>query len=149
MKKRNKQYRPKPVVPMLMFAYDAAHATQLKIMPHAAFERLKDGVADGDDLATIVVRLDWGYILAKTLFDEPVISNILEAAFGAVKTLQETINTHGFCIATADELKAIGTGLNTVDDLQDNSTRREQWNALNKLNDLCGRLSNANATAFS
>jgi len=149
MKKRNKQYRPKPVLPMLMFAYDAAHATQLKMMPHTAFDRVSEGVANGDDIATIVVRLDWGYILAKTLFDEPVISNILETAFEAVKTLREAINTHGSCLATQNELQAIGIGLNTVDDLQDNSTRREQWNALNKLNDLCGRLSSARATAIS
>jgi len=133
MKKRNKKYKPKLVVPMLMFAYDAANATRLKMLPHAAFDRVRENVANGDDLATIVVRLDWGSILAKTLFDEPVISGILKAAFEAVKLLQETINTSGFCIATASELKAIGLGLNAVDDLQDNSTRREQWRALNEV----------------
>lgn len=146
MKKRKKQYKPKPIVPMLMFAYDAEHAIRLKMLPHAAFGRLKDEVADGDDLATIVVRLDWGNILAKTIFDEPVINILLESAFEGVRTLQNTINKSGICIATEQELKSIGKGLTLVDDLQDNSTRREQWNALNKLNNLCGRLASAHAT---
>lgn len=137
MKKRNKKYTPKPIVPMLMFGYDAAHALRLKMMPHAAFERLKDGVADDDDLATIVVRLDWGYILAKKIFEEPVISGVLEKAFEGVKSLQNTINTSGLCIATEHELGAIGKGLTVVDDLQDNTTRREQWLALHDVRRMC------------
>ena len=140
MRKRNHKYKPKPLVPTLGFAYSQEHALQLKLMPHTALEALRTGDATEEDISAIVIRLDWGVILIKNHFDQEQAGRVMNDGLQAVISLQNRLKDLGRYIATGEELKAIGDALNAVDDMQDTTTRREQWLALNEVQRICARL---------
>lgn len=140
MRKRNHKYKPKPLVPTLGFAYAPEQALQLKLMPHTALEALRTGDATEDNISTIIIRLDWGVILIKNHFDQEQAGRVINDGLEAVISLQNRRKELGRYIATGEELKAIGDALNAVDDMQDNTTRREQWLALNEVQRICARL---------
>lgn len=140
MRKRNHKYRPKPLVPMLNFAYAPEHALQLKLMPHTALEAVRKGEAIEEDISAIVIRLDWGMVLIKNHFNQEQAGRVITDGFKAVISLQNRLKDLGRYIATGEELKAIGDALNAVDDMQDTTTRREQWIALKEVQRICARL---------
>lgn len=140
MRKRNHKYKPKPLVPTLGFAYSQEHALQLKLMPNTALEALRTGDATEEDISAIVIRLDWGVILIKNHFDQEQAGRVMNDGLQAVISLQNRLKDLGRYIATGEELKAIGDALNAVDDMQDATTRREQWLALNEVQRICARL---------
>lgn len=140
MRKRNHKYKPKPLIPTLGFAYAKNDALKLKIMPHTALESLRTGAATEEDIGAIVIRLDWGVILNKHHFNEAQTGAIMTDSIKAVISLQNRFKDLGRYVATGEELKAIGDALNAVDDMQDTTTRREQWLALNEVQRICARL---------
>lgn len=140
MRKRNHKYKPKPLIPILGFAYTKEHAIQLKMMPHTALEAVRKGEATEDDISAIIIRLDWGVILIKNHFDQAQAGRVMNDGLEAVISLQNRLKDIGRYIATGEELKAIGDALNAVDDMQDTTTRREQWLALNEVQRICARL---------
>lgn len=139
MRKRNHAYKPKPLIPTLGFAYTKEHALQLKLMPHTALEALRTGDANEDNINTIIIRLDWGVILIKNHFDQEQAGRVMNDGLNAVISLQNRFKDLGRYIATGEELKAIGDALNAVDDMQDTTTRREQWLALNEVQRICAQ----------
>lgn len=140
MRKRNHKYRPKPLVPTLGFAYAPEHALQLKLMPHTALEAVRKGEATEEDISAIVIRLDWGMVLIKNHFDQAQAGRVMNNGLKAVISLQNRLSEINRYIATGEELKAIGDALNAIDDMQDATTRREQWLALNEVQRICARL---------
>jgi len=140
MRKRNHKYKPKPLIPTLGFAYAPEHALQLKLMPHTALEAVRKGEATEEDISSIVIRLDWGMVLIKNHFHQDQAGRLITDGLKAVISLQNRLSEIGKYIATGGELKAIGDALNAVDDMQDTTTRREQWLALNEVQRICARL---------
>jgi len=140
MRKRNHKYKPKPLIPILGFAYTKEHAIQLKMMPHTALEAIRTGAATEEDISAIIIRIDWGAILIKNHFDQKQAGRVMNDGLNAVISLQNRLKDLGRYIATGEELKAIGDALNAVDDMQDTTTRREQWLALNEVQRICARL---------
>lgn len=140
MRKRNHKYKPKPIVPTLGFAYTPEHALQLKLMPHTALEALRTGNATEDDISSIIIRLDWGAVLIKNHFDQEQAGLMMNDGLKAVISLHNRSKDIGKYVSSDEELKAIGDALNAVDDMQDSTTRREQWLALNEVQRICARL---------
>ena len=140
MRKRNHKYKPKTLIHTLGFAYAPEHALQLKLVPHTALEAIRTGAATEDDISSIVIRLDWGIVLNKNHFHQDQAGRLITDGLKAVISLQNRLSEIGKYIATGEELKAIGDALNAVDDMQDSTTRREQWLALNEVQRICARM---------
>lgn len=109
---------------------DPEQKLHMKLIPHQELDRLRTG--DGNEVSwnTIVCRLNIGGVMSvKQNFSEDPTPTI-RAALNAMVALQERREKTGRYVATGDELRAIGEGLNLVDDMQDATTRREQRDAL-------------------
>ena len=133
MRKRSK-YRPKPV-PALpkIFRHSKESDTALQLVPHQELEKFKSGDADEYTWNTVCFRLNWGYVMSGDHFDSVEARELMEQALAAirsVKTRHERTSKWG---TTGEEFNIIGHALNLTDDMQMNTTRRQQEDSLNTL----------------
>jgi len=129
MKKRNKKYKPREVLPVsLMFRHSTDGQIGLKLQPRMAFQRMKEGEGTEQDLDTLAFRLNWGFVAQRDFYANQaadVARGAISAIMGAKQRLQE-IGKAGF---SGPEMLAVGEGLNLADHLCERLTRKESLQA--------------------
>lgn len=135
-KKPRKAYKPKyekGQIPVTI-RHSSAADTTLQLVPHDELDKLRDGRADKYTLNTLAFRLNWGYVMAGEVFDNPEVRAALEAGLAAFRSVRERFERLGKYGATGEEFHAIGEALNRIDDMQKAATRREQHDAMHAVN---------------
>lgn len=112
----------------IVFAVSRSDSTELQTYPHAALDRCLLGIADGDDIATLVTRINWAQALAMVTGKEK--DPLLDAAVGALVSVIARFERTGQAGVSGDEKRTIGDALNLADQMQVTSTRRELRDAL-------------------
>lgn len=131
-KKRRKPGRPARETGALpsVFRHSGSADTDLKLIPHAMLDKILHGEGDEECWTTIVFRLNCGNAIAnKSFAHQPEVQDEMEKALAAICDVGKRFKRTGKFGCTGDEFKAIGAGLNLADDLQANTTRREQRGA--------------------
>ena len=130
-KKPRKAYRRKYVDGQLPVTIRHSHAgdTMLKMIPHSDLEKLRDGTADDYAVNTLVFRLNWGYVMAGEYFDTPEARACTEAGLAAIRSIKERHERLGKWGCTGPEFAAMGEALNLTDQMQAQTTRRQQRDA--------------------
>lgn len=140
-KKPKKAYRPKYPRGQLPITirHSAKADMMLQMVPHDELEKLRLGQADDYTINTLAFRLNWGYVMAGEIFDNPEVRASSESALAAVRAIKERHARLGKYGATGEEFHAIGEALNLTDEMQKAATRREQNEAMElvcRINDL-------------
>lgn len=104
--------------------------TALQLVPHTELEKLRDGTADKYTANTLAFRLNWGYVMAGEVFDNPAIRADMELALAAIRSVKDRHARTGKWGTTGLEFAQMGDGLNHTDAMQQMATRREQHQAL-------------------
>ena len=129
MKKRNKKYKPREVLPVpLMFRHSTDGQIGLKLQPRMAFQRLKEGEGTEQDLDTLAFRLNWGFVAQRDFYAnqvEALAQDGLDAVHGA-KARLERLGKIGL---SGIEMMAIAHGLDLADRMGDELTRKENLQA--------------------
>lgn len=133
MKKRDKKYRPRTVlaVPM-MFRHAIEGETMLKLTPHAAFQRLKDGDGTEEDLDTLAQRLNWALVSQRDFYANSGEAQAM-GALSAILSAKERLARLGSAGFSGLELQAVGDGLVLADRMGDELTRKEALAAFKKV----------------
>lgn len=141
-KKPRKKYKPKfpqgKIVLPSLIRYSAADDFKLKIVPHQELERFREGTADESAWHTLTMRLDWGLFMAIDHFEDDVAKTAIREGLEALLSIKDRNAKLAKWGASGSEFKAIGLALNLIDEMQDNTTRREQHDSLEamlRLND--------------
>lgn len=130
-KKPKKKYRPKyqegqlPVV----FRHSQDADLNLKFIPHDEIEKFRHGQADETALNSLKFRLNWGYVMAGEYFDTPEARKCMEDSLSAIRSVSERVGRTGKYGCTQPEFEAICAGLDVTDDMQSQTTRRQQRDA--------------------
>lgn len=129
-KKPKKKYRPKFPMGQIMLPKNIryGHKEELALMmiPHQELERFRDGTADEPAWHGITCRLDWGAFMAVDHFNNIEANDLIRDALDAMVAIKHRHDKVGKWGASGDEFFKIGEGLNIVDEMQKNTTRREQ-----------------------
>ena len=130
-KKPRKAYKPKYVEGQLPITIRHTNAsdTMLQMIPHSDLERLRDGTADDYVANTLAFRLNWGYVMAGEYFDTPEARACTEAGLAAIRSVKERHERLGKWGCTGPEFAAMGQALNLTDEMQAQTTRRQQRDA--------------------
>ena len=131
-KKRRKPGRPARETRALpvMFRRSGAADTTLKLTPHAMLAKVMAGEGDEECWNTLVFRLNCGNAIANQSFaHQPEVQDEMERGIVAICEVGKRYKRTGKLGCTGDEFRAIGAALNLADDLQANTTRREQRDA--------------------
>lgn len=135
MKKRNKKYKPREVLPVpLMFRHSTDGQIGLKLQPRMALQRLKEGEGTEQDLDTLAFRLNWGFVAQRDFYANQAVDvahGAISAIMGAKHRLIET-GKHGF---SGPEMLAVGDGLNLADMMCWHLTRKESLQAVQFVNE--------------
>lgn len=139
--KPKRAYRPKyqPGQLPVTIRHSAKADTMLQMVPHEELEKLRQGEADEFTVNTLAFRLNWGYVMAGEVFDNPEVRAVMETGLAAIRGVKERVDRLGKYGATGEEFRALGEALNFTDEMQKKATRREQHEALTavyKINDL-------------
>ncbi len=142
MRKRSK-YRPKPV-PALpkIFRHNKESDIALQLVPHQELEKFKTGEADEITWNTVCFRLNWGYVMSGDHFDSVEARELMKQSLKAIRSVKDRHDRTGKWGTTGEEVNIIGQALNLTDDMQMNTTRRQQEDSLNtllRLNELRNR----------
>ena len=133
MKKRSK-YRPKPVLALpKIFRHSKEAEVDLQFIPHMELQKFKTGDADEYTWNTVCFRLNWGYVMSGDHFDSVEARELMEQSLAAIKSVKarhERTNKWG---TSGEEFNVIGQALNLTDEMQLNTTRRQQEDSLNTL----------------
>ena len=133
MKKRSK-YRPKPVLALpKIFRHSKEAEVDLQFIPHMELQKFKTGDADEYTWNTVCFRLNWGYVMSGDHFDSVEARELMEQSLAAIKSVKarhERTNKWG---TSGEEFNVIGQALNLTDEMQLNTTRRQQDRSLNTL----------------
>jgi len=125
MKKRNKAYKPREVLPVpLMFRHTADGALQLKLKPREAYQRLRIGSGTEQDLDTLACRFNWAFVAQRDFYANQAEARAQDA-LDAIHAAKEA-GRLGF---SGLEMSAIGDGLELADRMGDELTRKEQLQA--------------------
>ena len=111
----------------------------LQLIPHSELEKFKTGDADEFTWNTICFRLNWGYVMSGDHFDSVEARIMMEASLAAISLIKQRHERTGKWGTTGKEFNVIGQALNLTDDMQMNTTRRQQDQSLDtlmKLNEL-------------
>ncbi len=142
MRKRSK-YRPKPVrVLPKIFRHDKESEIALQLVPHQELEKFKTGEADEYTWNTVCFRLNWGYVMSGDHFDSVEARELMEQSLKAIRSVKDRHERTSKWGTTGEEFNIIGQALNLTDDMQINTTRRQQEDSLNtllRLNELRNR----------
>lgn len=135
-----KKYKPKPVLALpKTIRHNAQADLALQLIPHSELEKFKTGDADEGTWHTVCFRLNWGYVMAGDHFDSVEAVILMEASLAAVRLIKERHQKTGKWGTTGKEFNVIGQALNLTDDMQMETTRRQQDQSLEtllKLNEL-------------
>ncbi|MEN9885550.1 MAG: hypothetical protein RL758_128 [Pseudomonadota bacterium] len=104
--------------------------TALQLVPHTELEKLRDGTADEYTANTMAFRLNWGYVMAGEVFDNPEVRADMELALAAIRSVKARHERTGKWGTTGPEFIQMGEGLKHTDAMQMAATRREQHEAL-------------------
>jgi hypothetical protein len=133
VKKRSK-YRPKPVLALpKIFRHSKEAEVDLQFIPHMELQKFKTGDADEYTWNTVCFRLNWGYVMSGDHFDSVEARELMEQSLAAIKSVKarhERTNKWG---TSGEEFNVIGQALNLTDEMQLNTTRRQQDESLNTL----------------
>lgn len=128
-KKPRKAYQPKPCHLPINIGVDEGSKYNMKLIPHQELEKFRGGM--GDDMAwnTIVARLNMGSVLCiKNDFNDEA-KWAIKDALAAMCSIQTTCD-NGMYTATEQQINDISDGLYVADEAQDQTTRREQRDAM-------------------
>jgi hypothetical protein len=131
MRKRS-SYRPKCATGALpvMFRHSGDNDQKLKLIPHAHLSKILAGEGDAECWHTLVFRLNCGCAIAnKSFAHQPEVQEEIERALAAMVEVGKRYKRTGKLGCTGDEFRVIGAALNLTDDIQANTTRREQRDA--------------------
>ena len=111
--------------------------TMLKMIPHMELAKLRDGTADEGTWHTLVCRLDWGCFMSIDHFENIEANDAIQAALNGMRSIKDRFDRLGKWGMSGEEFVNIGAALNLVDEMQSQTTRREQedsFNAMLRLN---------------
>lgn len=133
MRKRSK-YRPKPVAVLpKMFRHSKNADITLQLVPHQELEKFKTGEADEFTWNTVCFRLNWGYVMSGDHFDSVEARELMEQSLKAIRSVKTRHESTGKWGTTGNEFNIIGQALNLTDEMQMNTTRKQQDESLNTL----------------
>lgn len=132
MRKRSK-YRPKPAVLPKMFRHSKEADIDLQLVPHQELEKFKTGEADEYTWNTVCFRLNWGYVMSGDHFDSVEARELMEQSLKAIRSVKTRHEKTGRWGTTGEEFNIIGQALVLTDDMQMNTTRKQQDQSLQTL----------------
>lgn len=136
-KKPAKKYRPKhppgQVVLPKTIRFGLREENMLMMVPHQELERLRDGTADESTWHTITMRLDWGCFLSIDHFQNIEVNDSIKAALDSMVSIKDRYKRTNKWGVSGDEFFKIGEALNLIDEMQKQTTRREQEDSLNAM----------------
>lgn len=133
MRKKSK-YKPRQVAVLpKIFRHSKEADITLQLVPHQELEKFKTGEADDYTWNTVCFRLNWGYVMSGDHFDSEEARELMQASLEAIRSVKarhEKTKTWG---TTGNEFNIIGQALNLTDEMQMNTTRKQQDESLNTL----------------
>ena len=129
-KKYKAKHPPGQVVLPKTIRFGQREENLLMLVPHQELERFREGLADESTWHTITMRLDWGCFLSIDHFQNIEVNDKIRDALDAMVAIKERHQRLGKWGTTGDEFFKIGEALNLVDEMQKNTTRREQEDSL-------------------
>ncbi len=125
-----------------MFRHSKESDIALQLVPHQELEKFKTGEADEITWNTVCFRLNWGYVMSGDHFDSVEARELMEQSLKAIRSVKDRHERTSKWGTTGEEFNIIGQALNLTDDMQMNTTRRQQEDSLNtllRLNELRNR----------
>jgi hypothetical protein len=116
-----------------IFRHSKEAEVDLQFIPHMELQKFKTGDADEYTWNTVCFRLNWGYVMSGDHFDSVEARELMEQSLAAIKSVKarhERTNKWG---TSGEEFNVIGQALNLTDEMQLNTTRRQQDESLNTL----------------
>lgn len=113
--------------------FSAEDETKLMLEPVKCAERLRDGTADEGDWHAVILRLNWGRLLNKAIFNEG--ESILSEAQDAMRGIKARGNQYSSWSASTPEFSRVITALTLCNQMQTECTRRELRDALQAVYD--------------
>ncbi len=125
-----------------MFRHSKESDIALQLVPHQELEKFKTGEADEITWNSVCFRLNWGYVMSGDHFDSVEARELMEQSLKAIRSVKDRHERTSKWGTTGEEFNIIGQALNLTDDMQMNTTRRQQEDSLNtllRLNELRNR----------
>lgn len=113
--------------------FSAEDETKLMLEPIKCAERLRDGTAEEGDWHAVILRLNWGRLLNKAVFNEG--ESLLAEAQDAMRAIKSRGLQYGTWSASTPEYNTIKTALIICNQMQAKCTRRELRDALQAVYD--------------
>ena len=133
MRKKSK-YKPRPVVVLpKIFRHSKEADIDLQLVPHQELEKFKTGEADEYTWNTVCFRLNWGYVMSGDHFDSEEARELMQASLEAIRSVKARHAKTETWGTTGNEFNIIGQALNLTDEMQMNTTRKQQDESLNTL----------------
>lgn len=130
-KKPRKAYKPKLAAPLPMtWKIAPSLSANLKRVPRQELEKMLNGKADASSWHTLTQRVDWGLFLAVDHFNEPEARDAMNAALRALVSIKDRHARLAKWGCSGEEYRDIEYALQTCDDMQDMTTRKEQVESL-------------------
>jgi hypothetical protein len=130
-----------PALPKI-FRHNKESDIALQLVPHQELEKFKTGEADPVTWNTVCFRLNWGYVMSGDHFDSVEARELMEQSLKAIRSVKDRHDRTSKWGTTGEEFNIIGQALNLTDEMQMNTTRRQQEDSLNtllRLNELRNR----------
>lgn len=105
------------------------------MIPHQELDKIRSGDGNEESWNTIAMRVNVGAMMAKLYFNKEA-QDAMQDAVNSISALAERMKTTGRLVMTGDEFRDISTALNLTDDMQVNTTKREQAEAMRKVYDV-------------
>ncbi len=133
-KRPKKKYKPKSIGSLpKIFRHSKESDIALQLVPHQELEKFKSGEADEYTWNTVCFRLNWGYVMSGDHFDSDEARELMQASLAAIKSVKDRNERTGRWGTTGEEFNIIGQALNLTDEMQMNTTRKQQDESLNTL----------------
>ena len=116
-----------------MFRHSKEADINLQLVPHQELEKFKTGEADEYTWNTVCFRLNWGYVMSGDHFDSVEARELMEQSLKAIRSVKTRHKKTGRWGTTGEEFNIIGQALNLTDEMQMNTTRKQQDQSLQTL----------------
>jgi hypothetical protein len=116
-----------------IFRHNKQAEVDLQFIPHMELQKFKTGDADEYTWNTVCFRLNWGYVMSGDHFDSVEARELMEQSLAAIKSVKARHDRTSKWGTTGEEFNVIGQALNLTDEMQLNTTRRQQEDSLNTL----------------
>ena len=113
--------------------FSAEDETKLMLEPIKCAERLRDGTAEEGDWHAVILRLNWGRLLNKAIFNEG--EGQLAEAQDAMRAIKARGIQYSSWSASTPEFNSISAALALCNQMQTMCTRRELRDALQAVYD--------------